>query len=64
MLNIVCGLTVLLTTLAYAHLLHHFYTHASHEDVHHPGFWAGMALGVVVGVFSFLGGCLLLRRGR
>src|SRR2546429_7414660 len=29
-----------------------------------PGFLSGMATGLVVGIFSFIGGCLLLRRGR
>jgi len=63
-LNILSGLAVLFTTLAFAHLLHHHFLHASHDDVHSPAFLAGMATLVVVGVLSFIGGCLLLRRGR
>ncbi len=64
-LNILCGIAVLLTSLAFAHLLHHYYfIGASHDDVHNPAFLAGMAAGVLVGIFSFVGGCLLLRRGR
>ena len=63
-LNILSGLAVLLTTLAYGHLLHHFFLNASHDDVHNPAFLAGMAAGAVVWVLSVIGGCLLLRRGR
>jgi hypothetical protein len=61
--NIVSGLAVLLTTLAFAHLLHHYFVNAG-EAAHSPPFLAGMAIGVVVVVLSFIGGCLLLRRGR
>jgi len=63
-LNILSGLCVLFTTLAYGHLLHHHFLGTSHEDVHNPAFLAGMAAAAVVGILSFIGGCLLLRRGR
>ncbi len=63
-LNILSGLAVLFTTLAFAHVLHHHFLHASHDDVHSLTFLAGMATLVVVGVLSLIGGCLLLRRGR
>jgi hypothetical protein len=63
-LNILSGLAVLFTTLAFAHLMHHYFLHASHDDVHNPAFLTGMATLVVVGILSFIGGCLLLRRGR
>lgn len=61
--NILSGLAGLFTTLAFAHLLHHYFLNAG-EAAHSPPFLAGMAIGVVVGIFSFIGGCLLLRRGR
>ena len=64
-LNILTGLAVLFTTLAYAHLLHHYYSvSASLGDVHNPAFVAGMVAGAIVGVFSLIGAGLLLRRGR
>ena len=63
-LNISSGLAVLLTTLAFGHLLHRYFVGAAPSGVHDPSFLAGMAAGAVVGVFSFIGGCLLLRRGR
>jgi hypothetical protein len=63
-LNILSGVAVLLTTLAFGHLLHHYYLHAGAETVHDAGFLGGMSVGVAVLVLSFVGGCLLLRRGR
>jgi hypothetical protein len=61
--NILSGLAVLFTTLAFAHLLHHHFLNAG-EAEHSLPFLAGMGIAVVVGIFSFIGGCLLLRRGR
>jgi 4-hydroxybenzoate polyprenyltransferase len=60
-LNILSGIAVLFTTLALGHLLHHHFMHADHRD---PVFWALFCTVVVVGIFSFIGGCLLLRRSR
>jgi hypothetical protein len=42
--NIVSGLAVLLTTLAFAHLLHPYFVNAG-EAAHSPPFLAGMAIG-------------------
>jgi hypothetical protein len=61
LLNIASGIAVLLTTAAFAHLLIHFYGHAG-QDAHNPVFLTGMAVGVVVGIFSLVGGFLLFRR--
>jgi hypothetical protein len=63
-LNILSGIAVLLTTLAFGHLLHHHFLGASHGDIQSLAFWAGMATAVVVGIFSLIGGCLLMRRSR
>jgi hypothetical protein len=63
-LNLLSGVGVLLTTLAFGHLLHRYFVGAPPEDLHDPGFLAGMAIGVTIGIFSFIGGCFLLRRAR
>ena len=63
-LNILSGISVLFTTLGFAHILHHLSTHAAHASLRDPAFLGGMAAGVVVGILSFIGACLLLRRGR
>ena len=59
-LRILSGIAVLLLTLHFVHVLHHFFVEAPHDS---PVFWAGMVTAVVVWVLSFIGGCLLLQRG-
>jgi hypothetical protein len=63
-LNIVSGVAVLLTTLAYGHLLHHYFVNTSAESAQNPVFWVSFSFAVGVGIFSFFGGAILLRRGR
>jgi len=63
-LNILSGLAVLFVTLAFAHLLHHHLANASGEGARSPMFLSGWAFCVAVGILSFIGGCLLLKRGR
>jgi hypothetical protein len=63
-LRIICGVAVLLATLHMAHGIHHFVVHASKFAFHGPAFWSGTILGFLVGIFSFIGGCLLLRDAR
>ncbi len=68
-LNILSGLAVLFTTLAFGHLLQHHLLHhhsvgVSGADLRGPAFFAAMAAAVVIFILSFIGGCLLLRRAR
>ena len=55
------GVAVLLLTLHFTHVLHHVLVEWPHDG---PYFWAGMAAGVVVWIFSLMGGVLLLKRSR
>ncbi len=63
-LNILCGISVLFTTLAFWHIMHHHLVHASHEDFHTLLFWALALVAVSTGILSFIGGILLLKRSR
>lgn len=61
-LHIICGVAVLFASVTYAHVFHHFFI------VHHPTMTAvvivSMILAGVAGIFSFVGGYLLLTGGR
>jgi len=58
-LKIVCGIAVIVTTLHFAHGIHHF---LRHEPTAGALMWGMAGAAVVVGIFSFIGGCLLFRR--
>lgn len=58
-LRIICGIAILLNALHLGHAIQHFY---SLDPDHGAGFWAGIAAAAAVGVLSFTGGCLLIRR--
>jgi hypothetical protein len=63
-LSILSGIAVLLTTIAYGHLLHHHLMHSFSENLHNPAFLAGWAAGAIVGIFALIGGFLLLKGSR
>jgi hypothetical protein len=58
-LNVVCGIAVLLTTLHLGHGVHHL---TAHQGLHGSAMWVGVLAAIMVGGFSFIGGVLLLRR--
>jgi len=61
-LNTVCGVAVLLSALHMGHAVHYFLTIAAQESMHGVEMWAGVIAAVIVGILSFVGGCLLLRQ--
>jgi len=61
-LKIVCGIAVLLNSLHLAHAVDHFSHQAVRDGLHGLALWGSIALVAVVGVLSFVGGCLLLKR--
>jgi hypothetical protein len=63
-LNLVSGVCVLFSTLAFGHLLEHHFSHASPEDYRSPVFWFLVVLAAATGFFSLVGGFLLLKRSR
>jgi hypothetical protein len=61
-LNIVSGVAVLFTTLAYVHLVHHHFRQALAEAHHSAPYWAAFLPALAAGILSLLGGILLLKR--
>ena len=61
-LNIICGIAVLVTTLHLAHGMHHFLSNASHMGMHGIALYASVTTAVIIWVLSLVGGCLLIRR--
>jgi Na+-driven multidrug efflux pump len=63
-LSIVCGIAVIIMSLHFVHFLHHFIIQPPHEAQQALVYWGGVSLAVVMDILSFIGGCLLLKRGR
>jgi hypothetical protein len=63
-LNILCGVAVLLNSLHFVHAIDHFSHQAGRDGFHGPGLWTAIAAAIVIGMFSFVGGFLLLKRAR
>jgi hypothetical protein len=60
-LNIISAISVLFTSLAFVHLFLHFSKHAPHDQ---PWVWALLVVMTIAGIFSFVGGFLLLKSAR
>ncbi len=63
-LTIACGISALLSTLAFCHIMHHHLVHASHLDFHTLLFGALALLAVSTGILSSIGGILFLKHPR
>jgi F0F1-type ATP synthase membrane subunit c/vacuolar-type H+-ATPase subunit K len=63
-LNFLCGVAVLFTTLAYGHLIEHHTMHQAHSNEVHTGFVLLVVVAIVVGMLSLTGGLLLLQNSR
>jgi hypothetical protein len=61
-LNIVCGIAIIIAALHLVHGVHHFYEHAQREGTHSLGPWAGLAGAALMIVFSLIGAVQLFRR--
>jgi F0F1-type ATP synthase membrane subunit c/vacuolar-type H+-ATPase subunit K len=62
-LSFFSGLAVLFSSLALMHIVHHFADRALESD-RTPAFWIMIIVTLIIDVFSFIGGILLLRRAR
>ena len=58
-LNVVTGVTVLFTALAFEHMLFHTFVHHAHDSAAHKAVMIGVG---ALGVLSFVGGLLLFSR--
>jgi hypothetical protein len=61
-LKVVSGICVVLVSLHLVHALHHFHFMATQDGMSPSALWGGMALGALIGIFSLIGGVLLLMR--
>jgi hypothetical protein len=62
-LPIICGIAVLYTALAHLHVLHHLVT-MHFSDMTRPGFLLSVLVAVIAEILCFIGGALLLLRGK
>lgn len=61
-LKAVCGICIILVSLHLVHALHHFHFMATQDGMLPSALWGGTALGALIGIFSLIGGILLLMR--
>ena len=61
-LNIVCGIAIIIAALHLVHGVHHFYGHVQRDGTHSLGPWASLAGAALMIVFSLIGAVQLFRR--
>lgn len=61
-LNIACGIAIIIAALHLVHGVHHFYGHMQREATHGLGPWAGLAGASLMILFSLIGAFQLFRR--
>jgi hypothetical protein len=62
-LNMVCGIAVLILSLHMVHAIHHFISHPP-DEAHGAVFFCVLVAGIAIGVLSFIGGILLVKRNN
>ena len=60
-LKVICGIAVILVSLHLVHAIHHFVAVAVNNGPN-AAIWSGAAFAALIGIFSFIGGVLLLMR--
>jgi len=61
-LNIACGIAIIIAALHLVHGIHHFYGHVQHDGSHSLGPWAGLVGASLMIILSLVGAVQLFRR--
>ncbi|MBS1842266.1 MAG: hypothetical protein JSS69_01550 [Acidobacteria bacterium] len=61
-LNIICGLAIIVAALHLVHGIHHFYGHMDRQSMHGIGPWTAMAGAGLMIVLCLIGAVQLFRR--
>ena len=61
-LNIACGIAIIIAALHLVHGVQHFYGHMQRDGMHSLGPWAGLGGAALMIVLSLIGAVQLFRR--